>query len=66
MVAPFATADQSSVPSPDLGSPLANGRAKPDGGVDVKWSPSAGAAIDATLNPDFSQVVTCSPTLAQL
>lgn len=25
-------------------------------GVDVKWNPSAGAAIDATINPDFSQV----------
>lgn len=27
-----------------------------NGGVDVKWNPSAGAAIDATINPDFSQV----------
>ena len=27
-----------------------------DGGVDAKWTPNANNAIDATLNPDFSQV----------
>jgi hypothetical protein len=27
-----------------------------EGGLDLKWNPSAGVAIDGTLNPDFSQV----------
>src|ERR1043166_8378153 len=27
-----------------------------DGGGDVKWSPTPDTAIDATLNPDFSQI----------
>src|SRR5205085_10143613 len=27
-----------------------------NGGLDVKWTPNADTAIDATLNPDFSQV----------
>ena len=25
-------------------------------GLDVKWSPTANAAVDATINPDFSQI----------
>ena len=27
-----------------------------DGGVDVKWTPNADTAVDATINPDFSQI----------
>jgi hypothetical protein len=27
-----------------------------DGGLDVKWTPNADTAVDATINPDFSQV----------
>src|SRR6185295_11755057 len=27
-----------------------------DGGLDAKWNPNANTAIDAALNPDFSQV----------
>jgi len=30
--------------------------ARGDGGIDVKWTPNEHTAIDATLNPDFSQI----------
>lgn len=56
VVAPYASAQRSDALSDTLGSPLANGNPKSDGGLDVKWSPLANAAIDATFNPDFSQV----------
>jgi hypothetical protein len=55
VVAPYATGklDQTAVGDP--GSRLANST-KWDGGVDAKWNPNAVTAIDATINPDFSQV----------
>ncbi|HTQ78657.1 MAG TPA: DUF5916 domain-containing protein, partial [Thermoanaerobaculia bacterium] len=40
----------------DLGTPLHNGPVQARAGVDVKWSPSADSALDATFHPDFSQV----------
>ncbi len=39
-----------------LGSPLASDAAEFDGGVDAKWIPNPSTAIDATVNPDFSQI----------
>ena len=27
-----------------------------DGGLDVKWTPDGDLALDATINPDFSQI----------
>jgi len=57
VVAPYATSSRSDAPQDGVpGNPLRNGDVKGDGGVDVKWSPLADAAIDATFNPDFSQV----------
>ncbi|HEV7786384.1 MAG TPA: DUF5916 domain-containing protein, partial [Thermoanaerobaculia bacterium] len=55
VLAPYATGklDQTAVGDP--GSRLAGGT-KWDGGVDAKWNPNAVTAIDATINPDFSQV----------
>jgi hypothetical protein len=55
VLAPYATGklDQTAVGDP--GSRLANST-KWDGGVDAKWNPNAVTAIDATINPDFSQV----------
>lgn len=55
VVAPFGTVSQKSEPL-NLGEPLQDGNVKGDGGVDIKWSPSSGAAIDATVRPDFSQI----------
>src|SRR4029078_3774424 len=41
---------------PGLGPPLAILPAEWDGGLDAKWTPNADTAVDATINPDFSQV----------
>jgi Domain of unknown function (DUF5916)/Carbohydrate family 9 binding domain-like len=35
-----------------------------DVGVDVKWNPTANSAIDATIQPDFSQVESDVPQIA--
>jgi hypothetical protein len=56
VLAPFATAGQTSLPRDELGSDLEAEDVDTEVGADLKWNPSAGAAIDATLNPDFSQV----------
>ena len=56
VVAPFATASQLSSPTGDLGTPLKAEDVDSEYGVDVKWNPTANAAIDGTINPDFSQV----------
>lgn len=56
VVAPYVTAQRTDLASDGLGQPLVNGDLDGETGVDVKWSPLADLAIDATLNPDFSQV----------
>jgi hypothetical protein len=57
VVAPYATASQDAFPKDDiLGSPLENDSIEPDAGLDVKWTPGVNTAIDATINPDFSQI----------
>ncbi|HEY6065621.1 MAG TPA: DUF5916 domain-containing protein [Thermoanaerobaculia bacterium] len=56
VVAPYGTASQDAFPKDGLGSPLENESVKADGGVDVKWTPGVNTAIDATINPDFSQI----------
>ncbi|HZF13291.1 MAG TPA: DUF5916 domain-containing protein [Thermoanaerobaculia bacterium] len=56
VVAPYGTARQSAAPEGDLGTPLHNGPVRARAGIDVKWTPSADSAIDATFHPDFSQV----------
>jgi hypothetical protein len=53
---PYVSAQQTATPTGDLGTPLASGSVHGESGLDVKWTPSAGTAIDATLNPDFSQI----------
>ncbi|HYI09778.1 MAG TPA: DUF5916 domain-containing protein [Thermoanaerobaculia bacterium] len=56
VVAPYVTAQHIAQPEADLGSDLDSGEFDGDAGVDVKWTPSANAAFDLTLNPDFSQI----------
>lgn len=56
VVAPYATANQRSVPSDGPGTPLESDDIDADLGLDVKWTPNAGTALDVTLNPDFSQI----------
>ncbi len=56
VVAPFATASQASAPRSGPGSPMKWKDPKTAAGLDIKWSPASGLAIDATVKPDFSQV----------
>jgi hypothetical protein len=55
VVAPYGTASQETLPRED-GSGSVSKPAELDGGFDVKWTPSAGVALDGTVNPDFSQI----------
>jgi hypothetical protein len=56
VVAPYVTAQELGEPRGDLGSSLLNRPVKGNGGVDVKYTPNPNMAIDATVNPDFSQI----------
>jgi hypothetical protein len=56
VLAPYASGSRKDEPSGDPGTPLDNGSAEGDVGLDVKWTPFANSAIDATVNPDFSQI----------
>jgi hypothetical protein len=54
--APYVTGQRLGEPEAGLGSPLRDQDPKADGGIDIKWTPTASNALDATINPDFSQV----------
>ncbi len=56
VIAPFTTAAQLSEPEGELGTSLASGDVDFEPGVDFKWLPNPETVIDATVNPDFSQV----------
>jgi hypothetical protein len=55
VAAPYATASQETGPRQN-GEGLVGRPAELDGGLDLKWTPSATVALDGTLNPDFSQI----------
>ena len=55
IAAPYVTA-KSIGEAPGDGSPIAQRPVRGDGGADLKWTPSPDHAIDATINPDFSQI----------
>lgn len=56
VAAPYVTGQQLGEPTAGLGSPLRDRDPESDAGMDIKWTPSASNALDATINPDFSQV----------
>jgi hypothetical protein len=57
VAAPYLAARQISTPRGDvLGNEFVNRPPAADAGLDFKWTPTANTAIDATINPDFSQV----------
>ncbi len=56
VAAPFFAANQAARPEGALGTPLESEDPETDAGLDVKWTPNPNLAVDATLNPDFSQV----------
>jgi len=56
VAAPYVTARSTGIAQDGLGQPLAYGNGAMNAGMDVKWTPNADTAIDAAINPDFSQV----------
>lgn len=56
VLAPYVTANQLGEPRSGLGSDIINHQVGTDAGLDLKWSPTADMAVDATVNPDFSQI----------
>lgn len=56
VVAPYAAASQPWAARGGAGSALERGDFNSELGADFKWLPNADHAIDATINPDFSQV----------
>jgi hypothetical protein len=56
VLAPYVNGRETGKAEGGPGTPLVNGPAEGDIGLDVKWTPNASTALDATLNPDFSQI----------
>jgi hypothetical protein len=58
VLAPYVTGRSEQLPKggPGTDTPLGSSRATGDLGLDVKWTPNANSVLDATINPDFSQV----------
>ena len=55
VAAPYGTVTRETAPAGEGGG-WAWEKAKLDGGLDLKWTPSATVALDGTINPDFSQI----------
>jgi len=56
VVAPYANASGAESRPPSAGADYSDPDWNEEVGLDVKWNPTAGSAIDATVNPDFSQI----------
>src|SRR5262245_43068753 len=56
VIAPSVTATDEAFPEDGPGTPLESKGVDGDGHLDLKWTPTARNVIDATLNPDFSQI----------
>ena len=56
VVAPYVTATRVETPADGAGSALDDGSNEYELGGDGKWIPNPDTVIDATINPDFSQI----------
>jgi hypothetical protein len=56
VIAPYVTANELGEARGVAGSEFVNHPVGAEAGLDFKWSPTADTAIDATINPDFSQI----------
>jgi uncharacterized protein DUF5916 len=56
VLAPYTSGRRTEEALGDPGTSLVSQGNDWEGGLDAKWTPNADTAIDATLNPDFSQV----------
>ena len=61
VIAPYATGSHESVRN---ANDTFDDEQDADAGVDVKWNPTANTTIDATIEPDFSQVEADVPQIA--
>jgi hypothetical protein len=64
ILAPYLAANQTERRSGALGSPLESDDAQIEVGLDAKWIPNPNLVIDATINPDFSQIEADAPQVA--
>jgi len=66
VAAPYATAQEREEPRipQDVSSPLRYQPLKGQVGIDAKWNPTADSALDATINPDFSQIEADVPQIS--
>ncbi|WP_346837779.1 DUF5916 domain-containing protein [Microbulbifer sp. SAOS-129_SWC] len=55
-IVPTTTASRSESRDPEAGEDWQNGDGNTEMGVDMRWGISANSTLNATLNPDFSQV----------
>jgi hypothetical protein len=55
-LAPYATTNRDTEAEAGPGTPMRAESPRLNGGLDAKWTPNADTAIDATINPDFSQI----------
>src|SRR4029078_2566157 len=56
VTAPYVTARQVGETTDGWGTPFKTNPTDPQAGFDLKWTPTADTALDATVNPDFSQI----------
>ena len=56
IVAPYVTAKEVGEPRDGLGTSFVNRPVGTNAGADMKWTPTPDSVVDATLNPDFSQI----------
>jgi uncharacterized protein DUF5916 len=63
VIAPYATGTFEDHRDP--GSSDFHGNSDGNAGVDAKWNPTANSAIDATIEPDFSQVEADVPQITE-
>src|SRR5439155_1724366 len=56
VLAPYATGREAGAATDGPGTPWHDEKVKGDAGLDLKWTPTASTAVDATVNPDFSQI----------
>jgi hypothetical protein len=63
VVAPYVSGQRVDE-APASGAPLERGPIDGDLGLDAKWSPSSATVLDATVNPDFSQIEADVPRIA--
>ena len=56
IVAPYATAKEVGETRNGVGTPFVNRPIGSNAGADLKWTPTPTSVVDATVNPDFSQI----------